>query len=266
VTRPLLVALVIGVAAHVASAVDDGPFPTPIANPLEARIGTMVQPAKKSLRLDIGASIDIGELYRDSTTGWLRLGADFMTYTRLRSDGSFKFPVETSDYYFGINGSWRAATMPLEMRLRVAHISSHLVDGYADQSGTFVTQKPFVYSREFVEVLFGWEIGVLRPYAGVTYVWSRIPNTCNPFIPQAGIDLRYSLTPSLQLRGGYDWKMSGIDGTYATAQAAQVGVFADMWNGRGIMLSVYGYNGRSMHGMFYNQADSYLAVGFQVVW
>jgi hypothetical protein len=249
-----------------ATAADDTPFPAPIANPLEARIGTMVQPAEKHLRLDIGASVDVAELARDSVTGWIRLGADFMTYTRLRSEGNFKFPVETSDYYFGVNGSWRLPESPLSLRLRIAHISSHLVDGLADSTGTFTGTKPFVYSREFAELLVGWEVGVLRPYAGLTYVWARQPRSADPFIPQAGVDVRLPLGSIYELRGGYDWKMIGINGTYATAQAAQVGVFAAFWNGRGVMLSAYGYNGRSMHGMFFTETDAYLGVGFQVVW
>ncbi|MCX6139450.1 MAG: DUF1207 domain-containing protein [Candidatus Kapabacteria bacterium] len=249
-----------------ALAVDDRPFPAPIANPLEARIGLIVQPAVKRLRLDIGASVDIDELFRDSTRGWMRLGADFMTYTRLRSDGNFKFPVETSDYYFGVNATWQAPQSPLQIRLRIAHISSHLVDGSADANGTFVERKPFVYSREFAELLVGWTFGALRPYAGVTYVWARQPHTPDPFIPQAGIDIRLPLSKSFQLRGGYDWKLIGISGTYVTAQAAQLGVFAELWDGRGLMLSAYGYNGRSMHGMYFDTADSYLGVGFQIVW
>lgn len=265
--RTRLLLLVVSCIAVVAGkAVDDTPFPAPVANPLEARIGVMVQPAEKHLRLDIGASVDLAEIFKDSVSGWMRFGADFMTYTRLRSDGSFKFPVETSDYYFGINGSWSAPTIPLEIRLRVAHISSHLVDGLADESGTFVQQKPSVYSREFAEVLVGWKLGSLRPYAGITYVWSRIPHTTEPLIPQAGIDVRYQLTPTLQIRGGYDWKLSGISGVYVTGQAAQIGLFTEFWQGRGMLISLYGYNGRSMHGTFYNQADSYLAVGFQVLW
>jgi len=53
---------------------------------------------------------------------------------------------------------------------------------------------------------------------------------------------------------------------YVTAQAAQAGVFAELWDGRGVMLSAYGDNGRSMHGMFFTEPDSYLGIGFQVLW
>ncbi|OJX57144.1 MAG: hypothetical protein BGO89_11625 [Candidatus Kapaibacterium thiocyanatum] len=248
------------------SAVDDGPFAAPVANPLEGRIGTMVQFGVKHLRLDIGATVDVMNPLDDTASGRLRIGADFFTFTRLRSEGNFKFPVETSDYFFGLNATYALPSSPLHARLRIAHISSHLVDGYADGEGVFTRQAPFVYSREFVELIAGYHIGSIRPYAGFTWLFATQPKRADRVIPQAGVDVRQHIGGPFHLRGGFDWKLVGIDGTYATAQAAQLGVFFDGWNGRGLMLSIYGYNGRSMHGMFFDQNDRYLGLGFQVVW
>ncbi len=250
--------------ASLAAVADETPFRAPMANPLEARVGSMVQFGDNTLRLDIGASIDLNELVRDSVTGWLRVGTDVMTYTRLRSEGNFKFPVETTDFYFGLNATWSAPQSPLHARLRLAHISSHLVDGYADTAGVFSRQRPFVYSREFAELLIGWTYSGFRPYAGITYIWARQPRRAEPLIPQVGVDVRMPITSFLELRGGYDWKLIGIDGVYQPAHAAQLGVFAEMWNGRGILVSAYAYDGRSMHGMFFDQRDSYIGLGFQV--
>ena len=250
--------------ASLAAVADETPFRAPMANPLEARVGSMVQFGDKTLRLDIGASIDLNELVRDSTTGWLRVGTDVMTYTRLRSEGNFKFPVETTDFYFGLNATWAAPHSPLHARLRLAHISSHLVDGYADTAGVFSRQRPFVYSREFAELLVGWTFAGFRPYAGATFLWARQPRRAEPLIPQMGVDVRLPIAPSLELRGGYDWKLIGIDGVYQPAHAAQLGIFTEMWNGRGILVSAYAYDGRSMHGMFFDQRDSYIGLGFQV--
>lgn len=260
--RIIIVGMIVGRASTAIGG--ETPFRAPMANPLEARVGSMVQFGQEHLRLDIGASIDLDELAHDSTTGWLRVGTDVMTYTRLRSEGNFKFPVETTDFYFGVNATWSAPQSPLHARLRLAHISSHLVDGYADTSGAFSRQRPFVYSREFAELLVGWTFSVVRPYAGMTYIWARQPRRADPLIPQVGVDLYMPLTKTLELRGGYDWKLIGIDGVYQSAQAAQLGVFAEMWNGRGILVSAYAYDGRSMHGMFFDQRDSYLGIGFQV--
>lgn len=252
--------------AQIVALAQDTPFTAPVAHPLEARVGTIIQPGKNSLRLDIGARADIMEVFADTANGTMRIGADFMTYTRLRSEGNFKFPVETSDYFFGLSSSWKQASGPWSVRLRLAHISSHLVDGSADSSGRFETQRPFVYSREFAELLTAYQVGALRPYGGLTAVWARQPRDANVLIPQLGCDVNMSLGKGLELRGGYDWKLIGISGIYVTSQAAQLGVFADLWNGRGILVSAYGFNGRSMHGMFYKQPDSYLGLGFQLIW
>jgi len=241
-------------------------FETPIANPFEARIGSMVQVDDERLRLDIGASVDIAEIVNDTSTGRITLGADFMTWTRLRSENNFKFPVETVDYWFGVNGQWSLADGLWSVRGRIAHISSHLVDGLANDSATLVPA-PFVYSREFIEILAARTLwSVIRPYAGATFIWATQPDAPDPVVPQVGVDARIPLGGKWHVYAGYDLKMIGINGTYAAANAAQAGIFYDLWQGRGLMLSGYGYSGRSMHGMFYTGYDEYVAIGIQVIW
>ena len=197
----------------------------------------------------------------------MKLGVDFMTYTRLRSEHNLKFPVETIDYWFGVRAEY-APTPTLSLRLRAAHISAHLVDGLVDTSAAFSDKKPFVYSREFLEALAVYAIHTgVHVYAGATVVTSTQPRRADRIIPQAGLDVRVPLVRDLSLRGGYDWRLVGVDGTYVTAQAAQLGVFWNtMGDGRGLLVALHGYNGRSMHGMFYDQADSYLGIGLQVIW
>jgi hypothetical protein len=226
----------------------------------------MVQFGEADLRLDIGASLDLLEpLARDTSGEWLTVGADFMTYTRLRSEGNFKFPVETVDYWFGLNTKWQVPSSPLHARLRIAHISSHLVDGLADSTAT-ISPKPFVYSREFAEVLIGWHLGSLRPYAGFTAMWASQPKTPERFWPQAGIDAVIDLGSAWSVRAGYDWKLIGIDGAWAPQHAAQAGLAYTPWKGRGLALNLYGYDGRSMHGMFYTSFDSYIGLGLQILY
>lgn len=260
-------ALLAAIAAGTLSAVggvDQSPFPDPIAHPFEARIGGMYQAGDERLRLDIGHSFALFEPQIDSAMP-MSIGVDFMTWTRLRSETNFKFPVETIDYWFGVHAKIRLGDSPWEARLRLAHISSHLVDGLADAGGT-ITPTPFVYSREFAEVLIGAELGVIRPYAGVTAVWATQPKDPDPFIPQAGIDLRLPLGDQWQLRGGYDLRLIGINGMLEAASAAQLGVMLRNANGTGILVSAYGYAGKSMHGMFYREYDAYGAIGFQFLW
>ena len=247
--------------AHANNA-DGSPFLQPIANPFEARIGSMVQVDDECLRLDIGASFDLFEPVERSDSGWMRIGIDFLTWTRLRSETNFKFPVETIDYWFGVHGSYRFGATPLQTRLRIAHISSHMVDGLADTTAT-ISPTPFVYSREFAELLFAYELVVFRPYAGATFVWTKQPASPNPVVPQFGVDVDKSLSTSIRLQGGYDLKLIGIDGAYVATHAAQLGVRIAAWNNTGLFTGIYGYSGRSMHGMFYTTYDSYIGIGIQ---
>jgi hypothetical protein len=230
-----------------------------IANPLEARILTMWQPGPKHLRLDIGAA---PTLWRADAR--IDVCVDFFTLTRLRTEGNLKFPVETIDYWFGVRGTFTDTASAWDARVRIAHVSTHLVDGYADTSGVFVNRRPFVYSREFIEALVGYRIDVLRPYAGLTYLWAVQPRRFDRVIPQAGVNMRTTVG-GIALAGGYDIKLVGIDGAYRPQHAAQLGV---EWMQQGTVVSsvnLYRYDGRSVHGMFADLDDHYWAVGFQLV-
>lgn len=262
-----LISFVVLASTTHAYSLGDQYFKPLTANPLEARVGTMYQFEDNTLRLDIGNSIDLQTLKLTDSLD-LSLGTDFFTLTRLRSEGKLKFPVETADFYFGINGAVKSHCTPTtewSVRLRIAHISSHLVDGYASDS-VFVRQKPFVYSREFAEVIGALEFSKqLRIYTGLTYLWATQPRRANRFIPQLGFDGSYSLSKSLSLEFGYDFKLIGVDDSYLGTHAAQAGLFLETSNKKGYLLTFFAYRGRSVHGMFYDQNDAYSGIGFQVI-
>ncbi len=233
------------------------------ANVFEPRIGTMYQFDDNKLRLDIGTSIDLLELQKTDESQ-INIGTDFFTFSRLRSEGNMKFPVETSDYFFGINitGKTKLWDKEISGRLRLSHISSHLVDGMAN--GTEFTQKPFVYSREFMELVGTITISGIRFYTGLSYVFSTIPKEVNQLIPQFGADYEYGISSIMSLRAGYDFKLGGNDCTFRAVHTLQAGVLIKAFDTAGIMLNYYLYKGPSMHGMFYREYDSYQGIGFQI--
>ncbi len=243
---------------------DDGLLFKPlIANPYEGRIGSIGDFKDKRLRLDIGATFD---LMRFPCAGSIAaIGADFFTYTRLRSEGNFKFPVETSDYYFGINYSMNMnfISQRSTARIRLAHISSHLVDGFT--SNNKFLKLPFVYSREFVDIIIANFYKDFRYYMGVNYVFSTKPKNPDPFIPQLGIEYEYIINPSLVLTAGYDIKIVGVDRTYIVQNAFQAGFTFHTSSHYGIFVGAYYFSGRSIHGEFYNEIDNYPGIGFQVM-
>lgn len=245
------------------------------ANVLEPRVGGMVSVAPSSerpaLRLDIGNSIDIVS-FRSGTASSLlspevRLGAEFFTFTRLRSEVNFRFPVETTDFYFGVNASAKTPIndkTSLAARLRVAHISAHLVDGFPQ------FQQSFVYSREFVDAVLAvsWALpfGAVRVYGGATVLFHSIPDNFGSAIPQLGADATIPIPgiDFISICAGYDLKASTIFGATGIVQSAQAGVKFGEKFGHGVLVSAYWYDGKSPHGMFYNQRDSYIGIGFQV--
>jgi len=228
----------------------------------EQRVGSSYQTNVKRLRLDIGATTDLFHYQYDSLTTF-SLGSDFFTYTRLRSEENFKFPVETSDYFFGGNISYAKkidSQYNLYGRLRIAHISSHLVDGYSD-NGVF-RETPFVYSREFFDFLMAVTTdNGIRAYAGFTGVWNSQPRDASRFIPQFGFEYTYNVTEWFAFVAGLDARVVSSTPTFSV----QAGLQFLNKDKKGILLSWYNYEGQSMHGMFYRQKDAYGGLGFQIL-
>ena len=233
-------------------------------NVFEPRIGSFYQMEEKKLRLDIGASFDIFSFLENEKEEY-RLGVDFFTFTRLRTESNFKFPVETSDYFFGINHSAKTTIFGEEFfyRLRLAHISSHLVDGYSKND---IFKKPtFVYSREFATLTIAkYFLDGLRGYITLDYVFSMQPDDAEPMIAAIGFDYEKQFNGFLSLIAGYEFKMIGFDGTYFGNMSGQIGLLAKSFDFAGLFLGFYSYNGKSMHGMFYYEHDQYLGFGFQI--
>lgn len=243
-------------------------FKAPHASQIEGRIGTIGQFQDERLRLDIGNSFELSRF--DAFGGFenLSLGGDFMTFTRLRSEGKFKFPVETTDYYFGINSIYYFKTFGnvSNLRVRLAHISSHIIDGFADESGQ-LSRLPFTYSREFIDFLYITEIYEnLRIYLGSNFIFSTIPDNVNLIEPQIGFDYKIDLFSNIQFRVGYDLRLLGTDNNYRGASASQFGFLLKTNQNfeKGIYIGYYFYEGYSMHGMFIGEHDSYSGLGFQI--
>lgn len=229
------------------------------AHVLEPRVGMLYEFGSENLRLDIGTSLDM-LAYQPDSSSEMRVGADFFTYTRLRSEGSFKFPVETTDFFFGVNTSakYSVAGHVVSGRLRIAHISSHISDGYNG------TRTSFVYSREFIDITGAITLSEVRLYAGINVLFSTIPDNFGAVTPQLGFDVSYPLGTTLTLVGGYDGRFPTIQGATTGVHSAQLGVKVGEQFGKGIVLNGYAYNGKSLHGMFYDMTDSYVGLGFQL--
>lgn len=235
-----------------------------LANPFEGRVGSMYQVSNDKLRLDIGNSFDLFEIVNlDSFK--MNIGTDFFTLTLLRSEGNFKFPVETTDFYFGVNSTFYLKTKACNnysFRVRIGHISSHLSDGLSVD--TIFTRMPFVYSREFFELVGCLEIEKFRVYFGANYIFSTLPKDVVKFVPQVGFDYKVELRKWLKFLIGMDTKATGYDSRYYLSSSIQATFLFYQLADKGFGIAFNYFDGKSIHGMFYKEKDSYFAVGFQL--
>ncbi len=110
-------------------------------------------------------------------TNRVDFGAEILIWSGLKTLDNFRFPVETADYFFGINAILPAfPTFPFfTSRIRLSHISSHLVDGTKDSVVGGASSK---YSREFVsfETEYLPFLGELpfRAMLGVKYILHQV--------------------------------------------------------------------------------------------
>lgn len=234
---------------------------------LEPKTGFQYLFELEKVRIDIGTSHDI--IQWKNETGFFSFGADFFTYTRARSENNFKFPVETVDYLFGVNGSYKNKMAESEWgtRLRFSHISAHLVDGYYGTENEIWLngREPFVYSREFFELIVYYKIYDARFYAGLTYNIHIVPDEIKKGILQVGFDYYpASLKNSVFIPFiAYDFKLTGID-EYSGNNIISAGIKFGEPESRGFSILASYFSGKSVHGEFYNINESYFTIGINL--
>lgn len=244
------------------------------AAPHAPRIGASSEPAEDRVRLDIGGSVRLAE-----PSGATELGVDVFTWSRLRSEANFKFPVEAIDYYFGLYGGWEFAPeepISLVATLRLGHISAHLVDGEERFGQTGF--RPVVYSREFLDLevgglrRFGSDSsggadlrGYLRGSIGGRWLFHTIPDTIGRIRPD--IALESALQPSadlpLTLRVGVEFGLNTEFDPLLESSLRSGLKFAGVED-VGVMLEGGYYRGRSLYGQFLAAPESYFWIGFGV--
>ncbi|HTR81803.1 MAG TPA: DUF1207 domain-containing protein [Bacteroidota bacterium] len=242
-----------------------------VANTFEPRSGILSQFGKNKLRLDIGNSIDLLRYQPSDGSAVFGMGADFFTYTLLRGEKNFHFPVDASDYFFGINFSARKNIEAgiFSSRLRISHISAHFDDGHYDNTqGLWKDGRPpVVYSREFLDGVVALQPTSLknnvRLYIGGTYLFHVDPKPLPRFQADAGIE--YHL-PCFQISNFYwSYQATVLKITETSVRHnVQIGWKLGDWEKRGVDVYLSYFSGYSIHGEYYNVKESYCAAGFLV--
>lgn len=255
-----------------------------LADPKETRIAALTHLNDDGVLLDIGASLDLLQLDvgQDSLhLSTLGFGADFGTFSLLRRLDGFKFPVDAADYVFGINVSWRAPLqtdafpLALSVRLRLSHISAHLIDGSFDldrlqwRNGRL----PFTFSREFIHLTIALSSSFARAYLGYEWLFNTVPVDVARHSAQAGLELFAPLVLGLSLAPflACDVRLSPIwrpelertDG-YGATLSFQAGIKTGDFGARGLRLTYHYYAGLSWRGMYFGDRVNVSAIGLMV--
>ncbi len=235
------------------------------ANFLEPRAGFAFQTGGNKIRLDISRSTDIAQInYPDSK---LAFGVDLFTFTRLRAESEFHFPVETIDYLFGLNSTYKVIKQNDEygLRFRLSHISAHFVDGQYDYKINYWRngRSAIVYTREFIELFPYFRINSLRFYAGFSYLFHRKPVDIGKEIYNLGFDYYYTEFKNIFPFVAYDFKLEKIN-KYSGSNILTAGIKFGDYRSRGLSLAVTYFAGKSIHGEYYNLNESYTTLGFNL--
>ncbi len=237
------------------------------ANILEPKVGFLFHLSENELRLDIGNSIDILRIKKGDE--WFSFGADLFTYTLLRSEENFRFPVDAVDYLFGFNFTYKKFFEKKEygFRARLSHISAHLVDGRYDwqKNGWRDGLNPRVYSREFFELMSFYKSGGLRIYCGFAYLFNVKPVSIKKDNYQIGFDyflpnfIYTNFSPFI----GYDLKLIHLD-KYTANHSLSAGIKFGKPEAKGLSVYLNFYSGKSIHGEYFDLNKEYTAVGINM--
>lgn len=237
------------------------------ANFLEPKAGFDQFIGKKQLRLNIGTSQDLLHLIDDNKV--ISVGMDLFTYTRLREEKNFHFPVDAIDYFFGLNAGYKITCNNINygFRFRLSHISTHFADGHYDaDSNTWRDgRKPIVYSREFFELFPFYEVNGFRTYLGLTYLFHTDPKNVGKGIFQAGFDYGLTcignevFTPFI----AYDFKLMEIR-KYSGNNIITAGIKFGNYNSKGLSLILSYYAGKSVQGEYYDLNEYYTTIGLNM--
>lgn len=239
-----------------------------MSNFLEPKMGVQFTTGANNIRLDIGNSRDFLH-YTLNDGAMYSVGADFFTYTKLRGENDFHFPVEAVDYLFGLNAGYKKKTESGDygFRFRFSHISAHLADGRYNKTDVkwMNNQLPHVYSREFIEFMPFYTYNTLRTYTGFTYIYHVVPEDVKPWVLHGGAEyaklnvLPEGIIPfvSCDLRTVHN-------STFTVNTTASAGIKFGKWQGPGLRIHFTYFKGKNIHGEFYDFNDEYSAIGLNV--
>ena len=238
------------------------------ASIIEAKNGVTKFIDSKYLTLNIGVSFDLIGLKAKKNT--FSFGIDFFTFSNLRSEDNFKFPVDAIDYLFGVNFNLKrnlSERNVLTSRFRISHISSHFEDGHVyDRTDTIFT--PYVFSKEFLElsVMSNYRINselYFKSMLGINYIFHAIPDEISSFSGQLGLELRYYITKFLNFYISNDVILASVNSVSNLNESFETGLSFGNINSRALSLYFDYYDGQDYKGQYYGKYLNYTGLGLK---
>jgi hypothetical protein len=243
------------------------------ANYEEPRVGVRKEAGTSRLKLDIGSSIDFLQWKPDTAGGRLRVGADFFTYALTTSAEGLRLQVDAVDGFFGGHVVYAGADGRFALRLRLLHISGHLIDGHWDRSTMMWKDNklPIPYTRDFGELtgLWTWSgsAAALSAYTGFSYATLVRPGDLSRYATLHGFELRttdifgpFAGRP-FALYAADNLAITGIPACYGTNNL-EFGVKFGAWDGTGIRLYGSYYHGLEVFSQYYYVRTDQWGLGF----
>lgn len=236
---------------------------------IESKVGVTKFTDDKNLKLDIGVSFDLIGLKHKNTD--YSFGVDFFTFSNLRSENNFKFPVDAIDYMFGINFNFKKNIMRntgLSGRFRISHISSHFEDGHVyERSDTIFT--PFVFSKEFFDfaAVVDYRIAddfYFKGLLAMNLVFHSIPSDPKGISGQMGLELRYYLTKLFSMYISDNLGLASVNSDTNLNDNFEFGLSLGKINTRSVNLYFTYYDGQDYRGQYYGKYLNNTGLGFRV--
>lgn len=238
-----------------------------VANHEEPRVSFRQHIGSSLLEIGIGSMADVLE-YRDGGNSF-RFGIEVFAYALSRDIEQLKFEIDVADGFFGVHFTYTNES-PLSFRLRLLHLSAHLVDGHFKQTSQRANDiiAP-EFSRNSGEFIGTYQLQLssnvtLRVYTGLSYAVRMIPSEIRRFASIHGFELRIpTLSGKVSAYAAHNLTLRGVP-RYVASNNVEVGLKFGRWNSGGLRLCLSFYTGLDKFGQYYDMHRKYVALGFAI--
>lgn len=169
-----------------------------LADPAEVQLSARLLMQRNQFAGNMGYSVGLIQFNVRNTPVQIRVEGNTLLVTKIKTPD---FPVQSTDFTVGLPVELQIHWM--ELKMRMAHISSHLgdnfngiddvngsIDAFGNEKTYFTVPKKF--SREFVEMLAAFTIKGMRVYGGGIWDFHIVRNPSDRRRPSA-LTLHYGI-------------------------------------------------------------------------